>query len=171
MIPTFQEEVLYTLCRHAPDNDVTLPVAYYHSVSPSITTSKALEAYYLTLCRSSITEAFYFSRAQGDLNHRVLFEKLINFVLAQSSGAIKAIRGVELINLPFSETEESWLQSFLREGKGSYLQGAKDTLIIRSLATGLPGALGNLKTRGSHKIDGVNWATLKSSIQTGSTIS
>ena len=166
LIPTFPEEILYTLCRHAPDNDVTLPVAYYHTVSPSITSNKVLETYFLTLCRASITEAFYFSRTQGDLNHRVLFEKLIIFVHANSSGAIKATRAVELISLPLNDDEESWFNEFLEEGEGRTLPGASDTVIMKKIATGRPvPELDNGAIRSGRKIDGVNWATLTGSMR------
>ncbi len=160
LIPTFPEEILYTLCRHAPD--ATLPVAYYQTVSPAITSGKILEIYFLTLCRVSITEAFYFSRTQGDLNHRVLFEKLINFVHASSHGAVKAVRGVELINLPLHKDEEDWFMEFLKDGKGKNLAGANDTLIMRAILIGRSESVSQDRRKGnSQKIDGVDWHTLR----------
>ncbi len=161
LIPTFPEEILYTLCRHAPDNDVSLPVAYYHSVSPTFNLSKALEAYFLILCRANVTEAFYFSRTQGDLNHRVLFEKLIAFVHAKSSGTLKAIRGVELVSLPLTKEEEDWFTAYLMEGKGSRLSGAADTLIMRETSNGHFENVQHRRSKGSEKIDGVNWEILR----------
>lgn len=162
LTPTFAEEILYTLCRHTPQNDVTLPIAYYHTVSPSITSSKVLEAYFLTLSRASVTEAFYFSRAQGELNHRFLFENLVAFVHAKSIGPIKATRGVELISLPMNDEEESWFNAVL-EGGGK-LPGAADTLVMRNIATGRPSPNAqHQRNRSGSKIDGVNWQTLKSS--------
>ena len=164
LIPTFPEEILYTLCRHAPDG--TLPIAYYQSVSPAITSGKTLETYFLTLCRVSVTEAFYFSRTQGDLNHRVLFEKLIYFVHANSHGAIKATRGIELISLPFNEEEESWFTGFLEDRKRKKLAGANDTLIMRAIAIGRSESI--FQDRGkedSQKIDGIDWHTLKVAIR------
>ena len=164
LIPTFPGEILYTLCRHAPD--VTLPVAYYQTVSPAITSSKVLETYCLTLCRISITEAFYFSRTQGDLNHRVLFEKLVNFVHANSHGAIKATRGVELIGLPLNEEEESWFKGFLEDGKGRNLAGANDTLVMRAIATGHSESVSrDQRTINSQKVDGIDWQTLTSGMR------
>ncbi|KAF6218617.1 hypothetical protein HO133_005968 [Letharia lupina] len=164
LVPTFPEEILYTLCRHAPD--ATLPIAYYQTVSPAITSGKVLETYCLTLCRVSLTEAFYFSRTQGDLNHRVLFEKLINFVHASSHGAIRATRGVELIDLPLSEGEESWFTDFLEDGKGRNLAGANDTLIMRAIATGRSESVSRDRRKwNGHKIDGVDWNTLRGGIR------
>ncbi|CAF9942678.1 MAG: hypothetical protein ALECFALPRED_009907 [Alectoria fallacina] len=160
LIPTFPEEILYTLCLHAPD--AALPVAYYQTVTPSITSGKVLETYFLTLCRVSITEAFYFSRTKGDLNHCVLFEKLIHFVHADSHGATKATRGVDLISLPLNEEEESWFTEFLEDGKGRSLAGANDTLIMRAIATGRSKPVSrDRRTGNSHKIDGVDWNTLR----------
>ena len=164
LIPTFPEEILYTLCRHA--HDATLPVAYYQSVSPAITSGKVLETYFLTLCRVSITEAFYFSRAQGELNHRVLFGKLINFVHAKPHGATKATRGVELVSLPLDKEEENWFKEYLEEGTRRSLAGANDTLIMRAIAIGRSDSvLQDRRTRNSRKIDGVDWHTLKSGMR------
>ena len=138
LIPTFSEEILYVLCRHAPDDDVTLPISYHQSVSPALTSSKVLEVYFLALCRASVTEAFYFSRAQGGLIHRTLFEKLILFIHSKSSGALKAGRGVELISLPLGEEEETWFRAYL-ECMGSRLSGANDTLKMRDIVIGRSG--------------------------------
>lgn len=121
--------------------------------------------YFQTLCRASITEAFYFSRAQGDLNHRALLEKLVAFVHSDSYGAIKATRGVELISLPLHEEEESWLEEYLEEGSGKALNGAMDTLIMRRIASGRLKSKPQERGMGSNrKIDGVNWSTLTGSI-------
>lgn len=164
LIPTFPEEILYTLCRHA--SDATLPIAYYQTVSPAITSGKVLETYFLTLCRFSITEAFYFSRTQGDLNHHVLFEKLINFVHANSHGAIKATRGVELISLPLNEEEESWFAGCLEDGKARNMAGANDTLTMRAIATGRSECVSqDRRTGNSQKIDGVDWHTLRGGLR------
>lgn len=143
-------------------------MAYYHTVSPGITSSKVLEAYFVVLCRASITEAFFFSRAQGELNHRILFEKLISFVHKESKGAIKATRGVELISLPLNEEEESWFEGFLDDGKGSTLPGAQDSLTMRHIATGHSSAKSQKRraARGQ-TIDGVDWNTLKGNHEVG----
>lgn len=160
MVPTFAEAILYTLCRHAPN--ASLPIAYYQAVTPAITSGKVLETYSLTLCRHSLTEAFYHSRTQSDVNHRVLFEKMITFVHAHSLGATKATRGVELISLPLNEEEESWLTEFLEDGKGRNLAGANDTLIMRAIATGRSESVSRYRRKGtSQKIDGVDWSTLR----------
>ena len=168
LIPTFPEEILYTLCRHAPENDTSLPLAYFHTVSPCIVSSKVLEAFFFILCRSSITEAFFFSREQGEFIHHNLFEKLVNFVLVNSTGTIRARRSVELINLPFDDVENAWFEEYLKDGKGRTLSGASDTIIMKGLATGnTTFLLEHGKNIAGRKIDGVNWATIRESLQNG----
>lgn len=119
-----------------------------------------LEAYFLILCRASVTEAFYFSRTQGDINHSILFEKLVLFVHTKTSGADKAARGVELISLPLTEEEENWFTGYLTKGDEE-LAGAADTLRMREVATGHSINVQLPAGNGSEKIDGVNWETLK----------
>jgi hypothetical protein len=168
LIPTYPEEILYTLCRHTPKNDCSLPLAYYQTVSPSITSQKVLEALFLVLCRSSITEAFFFSRAQGQNIHHRLFQKLIKFILAQSKGEVIAIRGASLMSLPLNEIEDTWITEYLKDGEGRNLPGAKDTMIMRGLTKGdLKMLQGGGEDLAGKKIKGVNWAVLKEGLQRG----
>lgn len=165
LIPTYPEEILYTLCRHAPENDSSFPLAYYYTVSPAIQSSKVLEAFFLVLCRSSVTEAFSFSRNQGGETHSKLFEKLINFVLADSSDQIRASRANDFISLPLDDMEETWFNEYLKEGKGRTLLGASDTIIMRGLLKGnAKPLLDHDKSIASRKIDGISWMTFKESI-------
>ena len=162
IVPTFPDDVLYTLCRHAPSHDVTLPISYYQTASPIISSGKVLETYFLVLCHAGITEAFYFSRSRGDPDHRVLFEKLITFVHAGSSGESKAARGLELVSLPLTDKEDRWFRDFLANENGNILNGAADTLTMRDITVVRPNADSNgRKARSSDKIDGLSWATLK----------
>lgn len=122
-----------------------------------------MEAYFLVLCRASITEAFCFTRTQGDLNHRFLFEKLITFVHSKSVGKIKATRAVELIGLPLNQEEETWFTEFLTQGKGHMLSGAADTLMMRGIA--LERSVSDAqyrRMRSGEMIDGLSWETLRS---------
>ena len=165
LIPTYPDEILYALCRHAPENDSSLPLAYYHTVLPSIASSKVLEAFFFILCRSSITEAFFFLREQGESIHHDLFEKLIDFVLVHSSGGIRAKRGIELISLPLDDAENDCFEKYLKEGKGRTLPGASDTIIMRELAKGDSNfLLQSGKKVAGRKVAGVNWATLQESL-------
>ena len=168
LIPTFPEEILYTLCRHRKEGDVTLPLAYYHAISPCITSSKVLEDFFSILCQSSVTEAFYFSRGLGNPRHRNLFGKLLNFVLTNSKGAIRATRSVELISLPLNEEEEAYFKEYLKDGNGRTLSGANDTLLMRALVTGRSNTMmeygDNMSGR---RINGTNWTILRDSVQRG----
>lgn len=73
---------------------------------------------------------------------------------------------MELIGLPFDEQEEEWFEGSLLRGRGRGLHGAKDTVMMRRLATG---KLSNLSTdMGSlsgKKVDGLNWDVLKQSMK------
>ena len=168
LVPTFSEEVLYTLCKHTPNDDVTLPIAYFQTVSPAITSNRVLEIFFTVMCRASITEAFHFSRSYDDLTHRRLFEKLLTFVHADAGGPTRATRGVELINLPLNETEVVWLEEFLTEGKGKTLYGASDTFIMRKVAVGeVQDISDDGRNRSGPKISGVNWTILTDSLRHG----
>lgn len=125
--------------------------------------------FFQVLCQSSITEAFYFSREQGESTHRHLFEKLIDFVLGNSSGNSQGKRSVELISLPFDDVENSWFDEYLEEGKGRKLPGANDTIIMRALTKGDPTFLiDHAQSVNGVKVDGVNWATFRESLKQSS---
>ena len=119
----------------------------------------------LILCRTNITEAFFFSRSRGELLHRALFERLIDFVLTHSQGKPGVTASAELVTLPLDETEESWLEEYLTEGEGRRCQGAADTLLIRAMTTGRFDALqSQSEVLRDRKIDGLNWAKLREGI-------
>ncbi|KAL8684032.1 MAG: hypothetical protein Q9186_000062 [Xanthomendoza sp. 1 TL-2023] len=136
LIPTFPEEILYILCTHPAQHDGKLPLAYYYTVSPAITSPKVLEALFSKIALSSVTEAFFWSRKQCDPNRRKLFKQLIHTVLDGPEGEDRARRSVELIHLPFSKEEEAWFEALLTDGEGRDLHGAKDMLAVRAIATG-----------------------------------
>ena len=76
---------------------------------------------------------------------------------------------MELIGLPFTEEEEMWFEEYLSEGKGRILQGARDTLRARQIASGrLQDALGDAKDLSCRKQEGTNWMALKGSLKQGS---
>ena len=118
------------------------------------------------MCRASITEAFYFSRGQGDLIHRTLLENLAGFVHSSAAGDVRAAKAMELIGLPLTEEEELWFEEYLSEGKGRALQGAKDTLRARQISSGrLQDALSDSKDLNGRKQEGTNWMALKRSLK------
>lgn len=78
---------------------------------------------------------------------------------------------MELINLPFDDTEESWFEDVLLHGLGRTLHGAKDTVMMRRLATGkLSNLSTDLEALSGKKIDGINWDVLKQSMQHAQTV-
>ena len=160
LIPTFPEEILYALCRHC-QHDHTIPLQYYHTVSPPLSDPKVLEACFQCICKSSITEAFSFARAQTPSIHRRLFERMLIFVHGSSSGKLRSDRAVELISLPFDGEEQLWFEQFLLEGKGKSLFGAKDTVIMRYMALGQNHKAQNISREvKERRIDNMNWASL-----------
>ncbi|KAL8950236.1 MAG: hypothetical protein Q9222_003725 [Ikaeria aurantiellina] len=136
LIPTFPEEIVYLLCTHPDQRDDKLPLAYYYTVSPPITSSKVLQALFSKIAKSSITEAFFWARKQAESSHRQLFEQLISSSMDGPEGEDRARRSVELIHLPFNKVEETWFEKFLRDGRGRTFAGAKDALEVRAIATG-----------------------------------
>ena len=166
LTPTFAEEILYTFCRHSSQHDTALPIAYYSCGLVSFQSSKVLEAFFTILCRASITEAFFFSRARGERAHQNLFEKLIEFVLLDSQGAVRELRSLELVSLPLNDREASWFEDFLQTGRVSRLPGASDTIILRGLATGRQDIISSQdRHRNNHKIAGLDWTILDNSIK------
>lgn len=125
-----------------------------------------MEAFFDVLCHSSITEAHSFSRAKGERAQKTLFRRLVKFVLAKMQGAEREARSVELVTLPLNEIEESWLEEYLAEGDGSHLQGASDTLALRSLTTGrLDSVRDHSELHRDRSINGLSWARLTHSIK------
>ena len=121
------------------------------------------------MCQASITEAFFFSRSQGEVIQQHLFEQLISFVHKNSKGDIRAKRAVELIGLPLNDQEETWFEDCLINGKAKSDPGAKDTVIMRRIATGRSQkAIEFGENMSGKRIDGMNWATLRQGLQQGS---
>lgn len=145
-----------------PNHDDSLAIAYYLTVSPPLVSEKVQQSYFETLCRASITEAFYFSRKYDEERRRRHLEQLILYVHKTPAGDLRSQRALELLNLPFDEDEGQWLENYLLHGKAAALAGARDTLLMRRLATGdmrdLPP---NIKSLGGPKFDGVNWDDLR----------
>ncbi|KAI4130286.1 MAG: hypothetical protein LQ338_001824 [Usnochroma carphineum] len=169
LIPTFPEELLYTLCIHPEQRDEKLSLAYYYTVSPAITSPKVLNVFFPFLVRAGVTEAFFWARKQGESRHRMLFEQLISIVLGGKEGEERARRSVEMIHLPFNEKEEVWFEAYLSEGKGGDLPGAEDTLSVRKMVTGQASAIADSATGfGFKNNDGMDWSSLGSSFEHGS---
>ncbi|OJJ48686.1 hypothetical protein ASPZODRAFT_130795 [Penicilliopsis zonata CBS 506.65] len=167
LIPTFPDEILYVLSlSQLPKHDDSLVLAYYLSASPPLASEKVRNAFFDTLCRSSISEAFYFTRSHGEAHRRSYLERLILFVHKTGGGPTRSRRAMELINLPLDSKEEQWFEEVLLHGNAKTLQGAKDTVIMRRLATGKMQELTTeLESLGGKRIDGLNWDDLKQSMR------
>ncbi|ODH49588.1 hypothetical protein GX48_04241 [Paracoccidioides brasiliensis] len=167
LLPTFPDEILYVLATLPPQKqDDSLATAYYLTVSPPLASPKALNAYFSLLCRTRITESFYFARKQDNALHRDLLEQLIIFVLSSKPGETRANRAMDLINLPFDQEEEKWFEECLLEGRAKHLQGVKDTVMMRRVATGqLENLSEDLEALGGRKIEGLNWDDLKKNLR------
>lgn len=148
-----------------PKHDDSLAISYYLTAAPPLATEKVQRAYFATLCRSSVVEAFYFTRKYDEFHRRSFFAQLVEFVHQQAPGQLRSTRAMQLVGLPLDEDEEEWFEEALLHGAASALPGAKDTLMMRRLATGhVEGLATELKSLGGNKIDGLNWDDLRSSM-------
>jgi hypothetical protein len=153
--------------RHSKDNDLTLPLAYYHTVQPTLTSSQALESLFSAIGRNSVTEAFYFARGQPEHAQRHMFEMLIALVLNNSSRETVADRSVELVNLPLTLEEEAWFEDYLLRGEGRSIRKSKDTLMMRKIGTGKFADSLSLKGGNTRGIGGLDWGILSEAVQDG----
>jgi hypothetical protein len=158
LISDFADDIITVLVHHAKDGDYTLPLAYYHTVQPSIQSSSAFQLLFDAIARSSVIEAFEFSRSHADYMRRQLFQKLVLVVLESGHNEETATRAFELTNLPFDADEERWFAECLESGEGKRLKAAKDTLLMRRIATGHTAAAGEKGT----------WAIVFEGVKTGS---
>ncbi|KAL4751606.1 hypothetical protein BDW72DRAFT_173339 [Aspergillus terricola var. indicus] len=167
IIPTFPDEILYALTlSHLPRHDDSLVMAYYLTVNPPLTSEKAQRAFMETLCRASITEAFYFTRKHHEDLRQTYLTQLIEFVHRIDAGQMRSRRAMELIGLPFDHQEEEWFEDALLHGSAKTLHGAKDTVMARRLATGkVAGLSAELESLDGKKIDGLDWDLLKQSLK------
>lgn len=140
-------------------------MAYYFTVSPPLASEKVQRAFFATLCRASVTEAFYFTRKHDESLRRNYLEQLIEFVHKTSAGQARSKRAMELIGLPLDEREEQWFEEALLRGNAKTLPGAKDSVMMRRLATGkLNDLSADLQSLGGKKVDGLNWNVLRQSM-------
>ncbi|GAP92609.2 putative nuclear pore complex assembly protein [Rosellinia necatrix] len=161
LISDFTDEILVALVRHAKDDDYTLALSYYHTVQPNIQSSAALQALFEAIARSSVIGGFDFSRSHADYMRRSLFQNLVAVVLDAEPDEDRASRAYELTSLPFDADEERWFREYLESGEGKKLKAAKDTLVMRRIATG----------HGGYGITGGDkggWATVLEGFRTGS---
>lgn len=155
------------LIRQAKDEDFSMALAYYHTALPNITSLPAIDNLFLAIAKTSVVEAFYFSRAQTEYVHRHLLEALVASVLQASKGESKATKGAALVNLPFTDEEERWFEVFLLEGSGKDLSAARDTVMMRRIATGRFTEVLHSGRTSKKTGDGLSWNAMQDGIQHG----
>ncbi|KAK3060232.1 hypothetical protein LTS18_009014, partial [Coniosporium uncinatum] len=101
----FTDHILLTLLRDcSSSSEADLPLAYYHTASPPLiltSPTSVLEAYTSYLARDSLTPALSFIRQRPRQQQKLLFELLMEEVLAN-----KGELGRELVGLPLTAEEE-----------------------------------------------------------------
>ncbi|RFU23786.1 hypothetical protein B7463_g12552, partial [Scytalidium lignicola] len=137
LIPTFSDEIMQVLVEHSGNGDLALPLAYYHTVRPVLTNPHSIENLFLAIVKRSVTEAFYFSRAQPEHIQRRMFETLVALVLNSSSASTIADQAAELVGLPFTQEEESWFEDYLLHNEG--IRKVKDAIMMHNCKFEHPG--------------------------------
>ncbi|KAG8158338.1 hypothetical protein KVR01_012099 [Diaporthe batatas] len=135
LTPEFADDIIAAFVNNAEDNDYSLALAYYHAVQPVLRRPESLSLLFGALARTSLTEAFYFSRAHPEPARQLLFEQLIASVL-EGTGQDVAARASELVSLPLDGAEEQWFEEYLTNGGGRKLRKARDTVLMRRVVTG-----------------------------------
>ncbi|KAK6952709.1 hypothetical protein Daesc_005002 [Daldinia eschscholtzii] len=156
--PDFVDDIITVLVHNAKDGDYSLPLAYYHTVQPIVQSSSALELLFNALARSSVIDAFQFTRSHAEFMRRQLFQRLVLSVLESAHNDESAERALDLTSLPFDAQEEQWFRESLESGEGKRLAVAKDTLLMRRIAAGHAGFGGEAGT----------WAVVLEGVKTGS---
>lgn len=150
------------------DND-SYAIAYYLATSPPLTTEKTLNAFFATLCRTSVTDAFYFTRKQPEPLRQKLQNSLIVSVLSCKPSQERSERANELINLPLDESEEKLFEECLLHGPARHYSGSKDTLFMRRIAMGsLDHLTAGLENMAGRRLNGVNWDDFKKHLEPAS---
>jgi hypothetical protein len=164
LIPIFSEEILSALLDHKSD----LALIYYHSVAPSLINAELLQKFFSKLCKSSITEAYYFLRKQPDSQRRSLFEKLVDTAVGQ--GSDRPAKAVELVELPLDEDEEQWLEEYLLVGEGRKIRSASDIALMRKLTMGElqePAEFAQANKVSNRSINDVTWGNVMNGLDRG----
>ncbi|KAJ5572904.1 hypothetical protein N7450_009888 [Penicillium hetheringtonii] len=126
LIPTFPDEILHALTlTKLPKHDDNLTITYYLAAAPPLATEKVQRAYFETLCRSNVTEAFYFSRRYDDDDRQGLFGQLVEFVLKTPAGQHRSRRAMDLVGLPLDEDESQWFEETLLRGMQAHSRGPR----------------------------------------------
>ncbi|KAF3068184.1 Protein ELYS [Trichoderma lentiforme] len=131
LVSDFADDIIIALVQNAPDGDYDLALSYFHTVQPVLKTSKALELIFGAMAQTNVTEALLYSRTYPEHAREQLFRQLI----AETLGNKASEQAGELAFLPFDPTEEAWFEEYLSTGDGRNLKKAKDTLLVRKIAS------------------------------------
>lgn len=168
LTPTFSDQILYALLQN-PKVDGSLAMAYYLTVSPPLEDQKTLSAYFSFLSDTDIVNAYHFCQIRVDSERKSLFEQLILAALSTKRNQTVA-RAEALVSLPFTEMELLWFEDFLLHGKGSSCHGAKDSVVMRRIATGKEYTdIQPLQRFRGQKIEGIDWGDVRSNFQPSNT--
>ena len=166
-MPVFSAEILATLLKA---DEIALALAYYSSIHPSLDAPELREDFFEAVCKASITEAFFFIRRQPPAQQRGLLELLIDSALNIPAGDERKRKGLELVDLPFNATEESWFREYLTTGKGRALDRSGDTILTRLLALGrydeMLDAVDDVNASKA-KVEGVKWENIVEGVNRG----
>ncbi|KAF2001045.1 hypothetical protein P154DRAFT_522037 [Amniculicola lignicola CBS 123094] len=180
IIPTFPDEIMIALLNHrnlpngTTNQEYILPMAYYNCAKPPLANKEAMTEFVKYMSDRSVTETFYWIRGRAQHEQPLLFEILVSTTFQRvgpndrtNEAYKREDRAVELVSLPWNEDEETWLETYLLEGEGRNFHGARETVMMRRLATGKWGeAVGDHALRGKNK-ESLNWEVLKDGIRKG----
>lgn len=82
------------------------------------------------MAQTNVTEALLYSRTHPEHTREQLFRQLIAETLGN-----KSEQAGELAFLPFDSIEEAWFEEYLSTGDGRNLKKAKDTILVRKIAS------------------------------------
>jgi hypothetical protein len=126
-----------------------------------------VELLFRSIAQTSVTEAYLFCQGQPEATRRQMFETLVGITLDRSRSETTAARALELVNLPFNAEEEEWFEYHLTTGAGRSLKGAKDTVMMRRIATGnFSDALSDGELGGKN-IAGLSWDMMRAALTEG----
>ncbi|KAF1988260.1 hypothetical protein K402DRAFT_31983 [Aulographum hederae CBS 113979] len=160
----YADAILHALLTQSGTYTPTLPSAFFNAAAPPLATDDLLTRWVEYLATTSVASAYFFLRTtQPAHKRRQLFEKLIAFVLS-ARRPVKEEMGMELVGLPLEKEEEEWLEVFLVEGRGRELPAARETVLVRRVASGrLSEALGDKTARqGSRR-----WMEISEALERG----
>lgn len=185
IIPTFPDEIMFTLLRgreqlnrvnvQKGEQDEVLPLAYYNCVKPPLEDQKVRDEFARYLSARNVTETYFWIQTRPDHEQKPLLEILLEQTLEKSvwnngvgeEAYTREDKAMELVSLPFSDEEETFIEDFLIKGRGRTFRNAEDTVMMRRIAMGrLSDVAADQSTRGQ-RVGGVDWDSLKGGVKKG----